>query len=181
MSIHYLWESIILLFVSIILLRIAGKKSVAQMTPVETIVILAIGTTMGHAIKENKLWQVIMVLAVFVFTLIIIQRVQLTFNKFEHYLVGQATIVIENGAIVEHSLKKLRMTKEQLKMRIRQKGISYVSDIRIGTIEANGEFGFELMPHARPVTNEQLNKMLGKEDKNLTMKSGNIFDEIREK
>ncbi|WJH33924.1 DUF421 domain-containing protein [Paenibacillus sp. CC-CFT747] len=44
------------------------------------------------------------------------------------------------------------MTIDQLELRVRQKGISRLSDIRTATVEVNGRFGYELKESARPVT-----------------------------
>ncbi|WP_338453067.1 DUF421 domain-containing protein [Niallia oryzisoli] len=129
MKINFIIESVILLNAGVILIRLAGKKSVSRMTSLETVIILAIGTTMGHAIKEKNLWEVIATLFVFVLFLIIFQRLQLKFKFVERYLIGRATLVINEGKIIEDNLKKLRMTKEQLAMRLKEKGIAHVSDV----------------------------------------------------
>ena len=76
------------------------------MTGLETVIILAIGTTMGHAVKENKLWQVIVVLVFYGVFLIFVQKLELRFSTFERYIVGEAILVIMNGKIVIENLKK---------------------------------------------------------------------------
>jgi uncharacterized membrane protein YcaP (DUF421 family) len=98
----------------------------------------------------------------------------------ERYAIGEATLVINDGKIITESLKKLRITQGQLEMRMRQKGISYVSDVKIGTIETDGEFGYELMPHAQPLTQEALMKIMGKGQTESPTKSENIFDKVVE-
>ncbi|WP_394232066.1 DUF421 domain-containing protein [Niallia oryzisoli] len=176
---NFIVEAFILLTYSVVLIRIAGKKTVAQMTGLETVIILAVGTTMGHAIKEYKFWQVIVVLSAYVLFLIIVQRLQLKFNFLENYLIGKATIVINEGRIIEDNLVKLRITKEQLEMRLRQHGISFISDVKIGTIESNGEFGYELSDDAKPITQSKLNEILkGKKIENLHKDEENIFQKV---
>jgi uncharacterized membrane protein YcaP (DUF421 family) len=171
-------EAFILLLTAIILLRFAGKKSVAKMTNLETVIILAIGTTMGHAIKEHRFWQVILILIFFVLFLYLFQKLQLKSSKLERYLIGEATLVIHNGKIIRKNLNKLRITEGQLEMRLRQKGISYVSDIKTGTIESDGDFGYELMPQAKPVTQEELLKILNKQEAPNQSKGENIFEQV---
>lgn len=164
MNFNFISESLLLLITSVVVLRFAGKKSVAKMTNLETVVVLAIGTTMGHAVKENRLWQVILVLIIYGIFLIVIQKMELKFSILERYLIGDATLVINDGKLITDNLKKLRMTKKQLEMRLRQKGISHIADVKIGTIESDGEFGYELMPHVKPVTQEELLKILKNQD-----------------
>ncbi len=177
---YFIYEATILLITSIVILRFVGKKSVARMTNLESVVILATGTTMGHAIKENKFYQVIIILIFFGIFLFIFQKLQMKSSFIERYAIGEATLVINDGKIIMESLKKLRITQGQLEMRMRQKGISYVSDVKIGTIETDGEFGFELMPHAQPLTQEALMKIMGKGQTETSSKSENIFDKVVE-
>jgi uncharacterized membrane protein YcaP (DUF421 family) len=176
---NFIIESLLLLITSVVVVRFSGKKTVAKMTGLETVIILAIGTTMGHAVKENKLWQVVVVLAFYGVFLIFVQKLELRFSTFERYIVGEAILVIRNGKIVYENLKKLRMTEKQLEMRLRQKGISYVSDVKTGTIESDGEFGYELMPHVKPVTWEELFQFFNKEGSRITNpKNENIFEKV---
>jgi uncharacterized membrane protein YcaP (DUF421 family) len=179
-NLNFIIEAFILLVTSVVLLRFTGKKSVAKMTNLETVIILAIGTTMGHAIKEHKFWQVILILIFFGVFLIILQKIQMKSSNMERYMIGEATLVINDGKIIRSNIRKLRMTEGQLEMRLRQKGISYVSDVKIGTIESDGEFGFELMPHAKPITQEQLLQILGKQgtEGGTQVKGENIFDQV---
>jgi uncharacterized membrane protein YcaP (DUF421 family) len=183
MNITFIWESISLLFISTILLRIAGKKSVSQMSSLEVVITLAIGTTMGHAIKENKFWQIVVILTIFVLYLICVQFLQLKLNILDRYITGNATIVIQNGKIIVEGLKKLRMTTDQLEMKLRQKGIAYISDIKTATIESDGGLGYELMEHTQPVTRKELVEMIEEyRNENLQTtaenKQGNLFNKI---
>src|SRR6476620_7622575 len=100
MNFNFIQESVLLLITSVIVLRFAGKKSVAKMTALETVVILAIGTTMGHAVKENKLWQVIIVLVFYGVFIIVVQKLELKLSILERYLIGDATLVINEGELI---------------------------------------------------------------------------------
>lgn len=68
-------------------------------------------------------------------------------------------------------------------MRLRQKGISYIMDVKTGTIELDGDLGFELMPHAKPITKEELEKLLNKKDSEepTGSKGENIFELVVQK
>ncbi|PLS08590.1 DUF421 domain-containing protein [Neobacillus cucumis] len=184
MNITFLGEALGLLFISTLLLRIAGKKSMAKTTYSEVIIVLAIGTTMGHAtIKEHKFWQIIIILTCFIIYLISIQFLQLKFKKIQRYLIGNATVVVRNGSIVEGNLKKLRLTTEQLEMKLRQKGISYISNLKTATIESDGGLGFELMEHAQPLTQEKILEILNENKNGNTLtknknESDNLFNKV---
>ncbi|MDR4947357.1 DUF421 domain-containing protein [Neobacillus cucumis] len=183
MNITFLGEAVGLLFVSTLLLRIAGKKSMAKMTSLEVVIILAVGTTMGHAIKENKFWQIIVILTVFILYLISVQYLQMKFKIIARYLTGNATVVIRDGQIIDNNLKKLRMTTNQLEMKLRQKGIVYLSNVKTATIESDGELGFELIEEAQPITRQELLKIMnanenGPQQKDQNEKKENLFNKV---
>lgn len=180
MTMNFILEATFLLLTSVIVLRMAGKKAVAKMTGLETVIILAIGTTMGHAIKENKFWQVILILLFYGVFLICVQKLELKSKRLERYFIGEATLVIYDGKIITDRLNKLRMTQGQLEMRLRQKGISYISDVKIGTIEPDGEFGYELMPNAKPATLAELQRILNNGINEPSLKQNNIFAKVVE-
>ena len=163
----YIWEAVAILFTGFFLFRIAGKKTMAEMTSLETITILAMASTIGHAISENDLLKTIFALCSLVALLLLIQFLTSKFNSIEKLFIGKPTPVIQDGIINSYNLKKLRMTVEQLEARIRQNGISSISDIKTASIEINGELGYELTKHAKPVTHGELEEMLNQLQSNI--------------
>ncbi|BFH14315.1 DUF421 domain-containing protein [Paenibacillus melissococcoides] len=69
--------------------------------------------------------------------------------------------MIENGEINQKNLHTIRMTVDQLEIRLRQEGIANISDVKIATLEPNGQLGYEFMRHAKPVTVGKLERLLG--------------------
>lgn len=152
----YIFEALIIVPVGIILLRLAGKKTVAEMTPFEIITTLSIGTLISHAVVEEGISKTVTVMVLIVVLLITAQWIQLKSKWFEKIFIGTASIVVQDGQIVNENLRKLRMTSRQLEMRMRQHGIKSISEIKTATIEANGQLGYELYPDAAPVTYGEL-------------------------
>lgn len=156
----FVWEALIILSVGFLLMRIAGKKTVSEMTGLEIITILTIASTTGHAVSESGLWKTAVVLCLLVSLLIVAQYLAMRFNRIEKLLVGKATVVIREGKVLTRNLKKLRMSVDQLEAKLREHGIVSFSDVKTGTIEMSGMLGYELMRHARPVTMGELEKIL---------------------
>lgn len=157
---NYIGEALIILPTGLVLLRLAGKKIVAEMTTLEIITTLAIGTLISHAITEEGVWKTITAMAVIVFFCIITQLLQLKLRWFENLFIGKVSLVVSDGQIINDTLKKLRMTSQQLEMRLRQQGINSINKVKTATIEANGQLGFELYPDAEPVTYGELIKII---------------------
>jgi uncharacterized membrane protein YcaP (DUF421 family) len=157
---NFIYEAFIIIPVGMVLLRLAGKKTIAEMTPLEIITTLSIGTLISHAIVEEGVLKTVTAMVIIVTILIIAQLIQLKSKWFEKIFIGNATIVVKNGLILTDNLRKLRMTSKQLEMRFRQQGIKTLRIVKTATIEANGQLGFELYPEAEPVTYEDLTKII---------------------
>ncbi|WP_042454388.1 DUF421 domain-containing protein [Neobacillus dielmonensis] len=157
---NYIWEAVTILFTGFCLLRIAGKKTVAEMSGLEIITVLAIASTTGHAISETGLVKTILSLCALVLFQILIQFLTIKFTSIERLFIGKETPVIKDGKVITENLKKLRMTFMQLEARLREKGISSASDVKYASIESTGQLGYELMKHRKPVTQEDLDKRL---------------------
>ncbi|SFJ33916.1 Protein of unknown function [Paenibacillus sp. UNC496MF] len=65
-----------------------------------------------------------------------------------------AVPVIQEGKPIVEILRKLGMSMDDLEKRLRMAGISQMEDIRTGTLETNGELGYELYPRAKPLCME---------------------------
>ena len=183
MDFSFIGEAVIVLSFGYCLLRILGKKTVGEMTGVEIITLLAMASMIGHAVKGDGLLRTLITLCIFVSLLLTIQFLAIKFNWVEKWFIGRATVVIENGLIVEKSLKKLRLTVDQLEAKLRTKGITSLSEVKTATIEMSGHIGYELARHAKPVTIGELERLMKAWNMPVlkqTQKEENLFDEVKQ-
>ncbi|MGO4886271.1 DUF421 domain-containing protein [Anaerobacillus sp. MEB173] len=183
MEFNFVWEAILMVFTGFLLLRISGRKSIAQMTITTTIVMISIGAIIVQPIIEDSVLKTIITIAIFIAVLVIIEYLQMKFNSLEKLFTGKAISVIENGQINMKNLKKIRLTIDKLEMQIRQNGISNISDIKNATIEPNGQLGYELKPDLKPLTVGDFKKLMGhmvqRQNQSLDI-DGSLFYEVKE-
>lgn len=157
----YIWESILMVLSAFLLLRISGRKSIAQMTITTTVVMISIGAIIVQPIIEDSVAKTIITIAIFIAVLVFIEYLQMKFNSLEKLFTGKAIPVLENGQFNFKNIKKMRLTIDKLEMQMRQKGISNISDVKNATIEPNGQLGYELKPDSRPLTVGEFKKLMG--------------------
>lgn len=156
----WIWKSILLALTGIILLRIAGRKSISQMSVATTVIMISIGTTIVQPIANHELGKAIGSAAVFIAILIVVEQLQLKFNIFEQLMSGSSKMVVEDGKVIIPNLRRMRYTVDHLEMQLRQNGISSINDLESATVEPNGQLGYVLKRHARPVTIGELEELL---------------------
>ncbi|WP_237648567.1 DUF421 domain-containing protein [Sediminibacillus terrae] len=187
---QFVFKSVILVLSGVLLLRISGRKSISQMTLAQTVVMISIGSVIIQPIVERSVIRTIIVAAIFVFTLIVIEWLQLKFNVVEKFITGKSKILIQNGQLETKNFNKNRLTVDQLEMFLRQQGISKLSDLKTATIEPNGQLGYELTEDARPLTVGEFKKMIHpsmlnpavmdntQQPKQTSQQQQNLFEEI---
>ncbi|HWO78710.1 MAG TPA: DUF421 domain-containing protein [Bacillus sp. (in: firmicutes)] len=151
---NYIWKAILIVIAGTVLLRIAGRKTISQMTLAETVIMIAIGTLLIQPVSGQDIWTAFMVGAVLVLTLLFIELIQMKSDRFEKLITGKAKVVIENGQLNEKNLKKMRLSVDQLEMKLRQNSVSKISDVKWATLEPNGQLGYELKDEVKPVTKQ---------------------------
>ncbi|OXS63544.1 DUF421 domain-containing protein, partial [Priestia filamentosa] len=128
--------------------------------------------------------------------IVVLEYIQVKSNAFEKFLTGKSKTVIQNGQLDIKTLKKLRLTVDQLEIRLRNQGITNIQDVKTATIEPNGQLGYELQDDAKPLTVGEFKNVMAVYFPQLTKlqdssvqsptqpksnPSSNIFEEVNQK
>lgn len=159
MDLSLIWKAILIVLVGTVLLRIAGRKSISQMTYAQTVLMVAIGTLLIQPVVGKNIWVTFAVGGVLVLTLLVMEYAQIKVDSAENLITGKSKVLIENGILNETNLKKVKLTVDQLEMFLRQKSVMRMSDVKWATMEVNGRIGFILNEQAQPVTKKEFNQL----------------------
>ncbi|KAA6450423.1 DUF421 domain-containing protein [Bacillus swezeyi] len=173
----FVLETLFLIISAIVLLRISGRKSISQMTIATTVVMISIGTVIVQPIIEDSIFKTLAAATIFIIVLLVIEYLKMKFDFFESMMAGKAVMLIENGQLQIHNLKKHRLTVDQVEMRLRTQGISKITDVKNATLESNGQIGYELKDDAKPFTMGEYKKFLQMQN-NVQQQEDTIFKEI---
>jgi len=155
-----IWKAVVIVVGGTFLLRIAGRKSISQMTLAQTVIMIGIGSLLIQPLVGENIWVTLAVGLVLVLTLIVIEYAQMKADPIENLITGKSKALIENGTINEKNLSKLRMTVDQLEMKLRQYSVTRIEDVEWATLEANGQIGYVLKKDAQPVTKKEFNQLV---------------------
>ncbi len=166
MDIHLIWKAAVVVLGGTFLLRVAGRKSISQMTLVQVVIMIGLGSLLVQPIVGRNVWTTLIVGFMLVLSLIILEFGQIKFDFLEKLITGNAKVLIENGQLQSKNMKKVRLTVDQIEMQLRQKQIASLNDVQTATLEPNGQLGFILWEDKRPATKEDYNNVM-KEIKSL--------------
>ena len=147
-------RSIVSFLLLLLMTRIMGKKQISQLTFFDYCVGITIGSIAATmSVDQNvKAANGLMALIVWGFFPLILAYVSLKSIWFTKMVDGKATIMIQNGEILEKNMKKNLFTLDELMLSLREKGTFKVSDVEMAVLETNGKLSVLLKTDQQPVT-----------------------------
>ncbi|RSK52965.1 DUF421 domain-containing protein [Bacillus canaveralius] len=156
------WKSLIILkamiiyLVTIAVMRLMGKSSIVQMTPYDLVAIIIIGTVASEPLISTELIPSLITLAIITAMYILFSF--LTLHPVGNRLfLGEPTILIKDGKIIEDNLEKSHLSVSQVLSILRSKGYPKVADVGYAVLEPIGEISIVPKTENTPVTVDHLN------------------------
>lgn len=137
------------LFISIL-----GKQSIAQRTNHGFIASIILGTIAGNMAFNIKIHYSLFMLSLLILSTIAygLTLLALRNQRSRKWIVGQPTVLIENGKILEDNMRKLKFTLDTLNQSLREKGVFDIKEVEHAVLEINGSLSVLKKPGFRPVT-----------------------------
>jgi uncharacterized membrane protein YcaP (DUF421 family) len=125
-------------------LRLSGKRELAQLNPFDLVVLLTLSNTVQNAIigEDNSVTGGIIGATSLLAINYLVVRFLYDHRKIDQIVEGSADILIENGKIHEHKLKKELITKQELAAAARKQGFDTLSEVRQCVLEPGGTLTF---------------------------------------
>ena len=123
------------------LARFLGKEQLSQLTFFNYITGITIGSIAGEIVAhdDTHYFNAITSLIWWSILTLVVSYISLKSVKAKSLLDDKPMIVIKNGKILEHGLKKSRLPIGDLNMLLRMQGIFSVKDVHFAVLETNGE------------------------------------------
>ncbi len=122
------------------LMRWIGGRSVAQLSIVEFLLVIAIGSAVGDSLFYPDVPLIPAMLAIFlvvVFNKLVDKAIQ-TSDRLSRVFEGRPQIVVTDGRVHERTLKSQGISRSELYLKLRDKGVTDLCEVRFAVLEANG-------------------------------------------
>ncbi len=163
-----------------VLTKIIGKRQIRQLTYIEYIVGISIGSIAAFMATEmdGPIYHSLIAMALFGIIPVLIQWTALKSKVVRNLFQGNATVLIKDGKILEDNLKKERLTVEDLMEQLRLKNAYKVADVEFALMEATGELSLLLKSQNQPLTPTHLGITVAPaEEPQTVIIDGEIMDE----
>jgi uncharacterized membrane protein YcaP (DUF421 family) len=126
------------------LLRLMGKRELAQVTPFELVVLIVMGDLIQQGVTHNDFSVTGAVLAIGTFAFWGVGLSWLTYlsPRAEKLLAGEPKVVVRDGRLIARNMARDRMTRRDVESEMRLAGIGRLEDVAWAILEPNGKMSF---------------------------------------
>ena len=137
---------------ALVLVRIAGKQSIGQLTAMDFVVTLIIGD-----LFDDVFWAEVPVLQGMVaFVIIVLAHVLVTFIssrniRFYRLVTSPERVLVEDGKLIQRNMQRERMRPDSVQSELRTKGEEHPREIKEAWLEPKGKVSVIKKPFNKPI------------------------------
>ncbi|MEO8511550.1 MAG: YetF domain-containing protein [Chloroflexota bacterium] len=127
-----------------LLVRLLGKRELAQLTPFELIVLIVMGDLIQQGVTHNdfSLTASILAIGTFAFWASVLSWITYLSKRAENFFDGQPQVIVRDGEMLMANMRRDRLTQAELESEMRLAGIGRMSDVAWAIIESRGKISF---------------------------------------
>ncbi|MCB5426435.1 DUF421 domain-containing protein [Altererythrobacter sp. CC-YST694] len=127
-----------------LLLRLLGKRELAQLTPFELVMLIVMGDLVQQGVTHNdfSITGATLAIATFGFWSALLAWFSFRSRRAEKLLDGEPAVLVRSGEILNGNLGRHRITLSELEAEMRLAGIAHLSDVAWAILETEGKVSF---------------------------------------
>lgn len=156
-----LFRCVVMFLVALIVLKLAGRRGVKQLSVFELVIILTLGSAAGNPLFYEDVGLIpticvfIFILILYRFTTYLISR----FKKIEHWLEGAPVYLIEDGEFSIGEFRKESLAQDEFFSELRLRNVTHIGQVDLTILETSGQIsvfffddkdvkpGLPILPH----------------------------------
>lgn len=141
-----------------LLIRLAGKRLMAQMNSLDLVVVLLLSNVVQNAIigPDNSLLGGLIGAVVLVFVNDLLDRLAQRVGWVRWLLEGRATPLIRDGVVNEDNVSRLGLTDKELLLGLRRLGADSPKEVKLASLEPGGDMMLRLKDGEQSATKDDL-------------------------
>jgi uncharacterized membrane protein YcaP (DUF421 family) len=131
--------TVVFLFIYLVT-RAAGKRELSSMEPFDLILLVVMGDLVQQSITQSdySVTGALIVISTITLLTVFVSWINWRFKRMRSMLEGQPVVLVEKGNLIEHNMKRERITPEDIESEARQQQVTDIADIRWALLETNG-------------------------------------------
>jgi uncharacterized membrane protein YcaP (DUF421 family) len=133
----------------VVMIRVAGKREVGQLTPLDLLAMLLLSETVSPALTGNddSLPAALVAAGTLIVVTVAIGRVSYRSRRVERWFEGAPVVLARGGDVDDDACGRERISRGELEAALRKNGVRSAADTELVTLEADGSIS--VVPRAR--------------------------------
>jgi uncharacterized membrane protein YcaP (DUF421 family) len=138
-------RSLLVYFFLILMLRLFGKRELAQLNPFDLIVLLMLSNTVQNAIigEDNSVAGGLIGATTLLIANFAVVRIMFHYPRLDKLFGGSPTVLIEDGKPIATALRQELLTMRELRLAANRQGVDDLREVSHAELEPNGTFSFD--------------------------------------
>jgi uncharacterized membrane protein YcaP (DUF421 family) len=134
----------VLYFFVVFVMRVIGRRELSSMTPFDLVLLIVLGDAIQQGLTQDdySITGAVLAVATIATLQVLTSYVSYRSTAARKVFEGQPLVIVDHGEIVQHNLKRERMTKDEIAEEARQQQISSLDEVEWAIIEASGTISF---------------------------------------
>ena len=164
-------RAFILYFLVVVVMRMMGKRQIAQMQPFELVITILIAELAATPMENSSIPLISGVIPILTLLSIqvLVSFISIKSEVFREIVCGKPSILINKGKIVQSEVRRLRINMNDLLEQLRSKDYPNVSDVEYAILETNGQLSIIPKPDKRQVNVSDLRIQTEMEELPITL------------
>ncbi len=128
-------------FVLLLMLRVAGKRTLSKLTEFDFIVSVAIGSVLAATVLgQNDAWaEGILALLLLIGLQILLSWLAVRSSKVRAMVTEKPSLLLYKGALIESEMRKERITEADILSALRESGYRDINEVDAVVLESSGD------------------------------------------
>lgn len=147
-------RTIFLYLVLIFCVRLMGKRQIGEMEPAEFVVTMLIANLAAIPMQDGAipLYSGLVPILTVLGVELVLSGLVFSSVRLRRFLCGKPVILIDNGVLDQKSLRRTRVTLDELTRHLREKDVLSVSSVQYAILETDGQLSVFPYPKERPAS-----------------------------
>ena len=126
---------------TLLLMRLTGKRGHSQLTLLELLMIIALGSAVGDVMfyPEVPILHALLVVTVIVGLEWLIAHLKRSKKWIEYFVNDRVEVIVKDGVLLKDRLRKENLSEQELYSMLREKEIEHLGQVRLACLELSGE------------------------------------------
>jgi len=142
-ALNVLGRTLVIFFFAFLVLRLLGKRSLAHLTYLDLLLIIALGSAVGDVmIYDESVVQItssMIAIAIVGVIVKILGELSSRYQKAGHLIIGTARLLVKDGKVIKQAIRQEDMNEEDLMRMLRERDIHDIKKVKKAFIESDGE------------------------------------------